>query len=109
MWSRQQLKENAKITQGNCYWQSVLVAFIAAFCLGGSGGSGGDDGHASDYNALLRMPAVIKDQYGNVYTRMNFNYDGTSADYSGDYTVVTIFAEDVNLFSARAGDRYFTW
>ena len=76
---------------------------------GGSGGSGGDDGHASDYNALLRMPAVIKDQYGNVYTRMNFNYDGTSADYSGDYTVVTIYAEDVNLFSARAGDRYFTW
>ena len=75
---------------------------------GGSGGGGGGD-HDSDYGALLRMPATIKDQYGNVYTRMNFNYDGTSVDYSGDYTVVTIYAEDVKLFSAKAGDRYFTW
>ena len=78
---------------------------------GGSGGGGGGGGveHASDHGALLRMPATIKDQYGNVYTRMNFNYDGTSVDYSGDYTVVTIYAEDVKLFSAKAGDRYFTW
>ena len=78
---------------------------------GGSGGGGGGGGveHASDHGALLRMPATIKDQYGNVYTRMSFNYDGTSVDYSGDYTVVTIYAEDVKLFSAKAGDRYFTW
>jgi len=70
---------------------------------------GGGEPHESSFANLLRMPSVIRDQYGNLYTRQYVDADGTYAEYAGNYTVVTIYAEDVNMFSATAGGDYFTW
>lgn len=70
--------------------------------------AGGGVQHADDFG-VLRMPEVIKDEYGNTYTRQYVDFGGTYAEYAGNYTVVTIYSENVKMFSATADGHYFSW
>ena len=70
--------------------------------------TGGGAQHADDFG-VLRMPEVIKDEYGNTYTRQYVDFGGTYAEYAGNYTVVTIYSENVKMFSATADGHYFSW
>ena len=38
MWTRSELKDNAKTTFKNNYWLCVLISFILIICEGSSGG-----------------------------------------------------------------------
>jgi hypothetical protein len=65
--------------------------------------------YSSSHNVLLNLPVMIRDEYGNVYTRQYVSIDEGYAEYSGASTVVTIYAENVNRFSATGDGHYFTW
>lgn len=65
--------------------------------------------YSSSHNVLLNLPAMIRDEYGNVYTRQYVSIDEGYAEYYGAYTMVTIYAENVKRFSATGDGHYFTW
>jgi len=50
MWTRIQLKDNAKIVMFQNYWQTVLVAFLAVVATGGASGSNSGSFNAASSN-----------------------------------------------------------
>lgn len=56
MWSRSELKDNAKIVLKQCYWKAVLVSLVLTIAIGGAGaGAGSSAGNKSDEGAFSSL------------------------------------------------------
>ena len=67
------------------------------------------EAHGENYGAVMRMPNIIKDESCNIYRKIDIDIGGTYVTYTGPGGPVTIYGEDIGMFSATGDGHHFHW